>query len=61
MSKAILTAKAARFADVSAMLAIEAAVSARMGFAAEAEALETRAARLSAMSSDYRKAARLAH
>lgn len=61
MSKAILTAKAARFADASAIAAIESAVSARLGFAGEAETLEARSNRYAALAADYRKAARRAH
>lgn len=61
MSKAILVTKAERFADASAIAAVESALAARMGYEGEAETLAARAARLSAMASDYRKAARLAH
>lgn len=59
MSKAILVTKAARFADASAIAAIEAATAARLGY--PSELLESRAARLAALSDDYAKAARLAH
>jgi len=61
MSKAILVAKAARFSEASAMAAIEAANVARLGYRAEAETLEARAARLASLSADYHKAARRAH
>lgn len=59
MSKAMLVAKAARFAEASAIAAIEAATLARLGH--PSEAVETRAARLAGLSADYAKAARLTH
>jgi DNA-binding Xre family transcriptional regulator len=61
MSKALLVEKAARLAEASAIAAIEAASLSRLGYAGEAEAIESRALRLDSMAADYRRAARLAH
>lgn len=61
MSKAILVAKACRFADASAIAAIEAATLARVGLVREAEAYEARAERYAALAADYDTAARRAH
>lgn len=59
-TKGILIAKAARFADQSAVAAYESAMLAGMGYRADAARLEERAARLSSLAADYAKAARRA-
>lgn len=59
MNKGLLTDKAARLADASAIAAIQAATLARLGY--PDSALEDRAARLADMAATYGRAARLAH
>lgn len=59
-TKAVLIAKAARFADASAAAAYESANLAGMGYPVDAARLDERAARLSALAADYAKAARRA-
>ena len=59
MSRAMLSQRAARLSDASAIAAIEAATLARLGF--PDNRLESRAERLDAMAAQYRRAAKSAH
>ena len=55
----MLSERAARLSDASAMAAIEAATLARLGF--PDVRLESRAERLESMAANYRRAAKQAH